>query len=534
MTHNETARHAADLVLRAGSVTRRDASSEAVFDKAAQDLRIPLSSQAIYWRPRHMESSPLLAQIPFLFWLMESIRPTSVVQIGTADGVVYLSLCQAIERLNLHASCLGLELREGQLHEGLRQQHDAQYTDFSILLRDALEAGIHYVHDTIDLLVLHDALDDAGMDRLVDEWLPLLSDRAVILICEPGQILLNERLRQALDSKPGQSVITGPVSLGGSRLDVILHGNNQPERLQALASLRQGHPAYLAARMVFNRLGQGLEEMQRARDVQKQRDLALSSLQEKEREIDARRLELDNLKKGLQDFEAAQTAAREERAALQKEAARLELVLSDKNQESENLHHQVRSLQLRLEKSEIAYNAALAKVEALEAHKIKRAQAAPVAEKPAEAQKANEEYARLKTEAESLRLVRDKELAAAKEEAQQRLDDIAVLTEQFNRELQERNAAIDRMRKNMAVNLENEIAREVGRVVSALFSEANKGMWRRGVSTADHVRLLVENRIVDPDWYRTYHADVAASGMDPALHYLMYGAAEGRPARKVK
>jgi SAM-dependent methyltransferase len=34
--------------------------------------------------------------------------------------------------------------------------------------------------------------------------------------------------------------------------------------------------------------------------------------------------------------------------------------------------------------------------------------------------------------------------------------------------------------------------------------------------------------LLDADWYRARYPDVAASGMDPALHYLRYGAAEGR------
>ncbi|MGE4373109.1 MAG: hypothetical protein AB7E29_09455 [Xanthobacter sp.] len=456
-----------------------------------------------------------------------------MVQVGTADGVVYLSLCQAIERLNLQASCLGLETRGSQLHADLRRQHDDQYTDFSILLRDTLDAGIHYVHDTIDLLVLHDGLDDADMDKLVDEWLPLLSDRAVILICEPGQVLMNERLRQVLDGKPEQSVITGPVSLGGSRLDVILHGPNQPERLQALASLRQGHPAYLAARMVFNRLGQGLEELQRAREFQHQRDQALQALQAKEQDQLSQQGEIDSLKKDLQHSETVQAAAREDRAALQKEAARLELALSDKNQESENLSHQVKNLKTRLEKSDMALNAAIAKIELLENDKIKRAHAAPPAEKPAETLRARSEYERLIKEAQEQCAAKDHELLAAREEIQQRIEDIAVLTEQFNRELKARTSAADRMRQNVKRNLENDVALEIGRIVSAIFNEENKGLWRKGVSTPDHVQLLIKHKIVDPDWYRKHHPDVADSDMDPALHYLLHGAAEGRPARKI-
>lgn len=40
--------------------------------------------------------------------------------------------------------------------------------------------------------------------------------------------------------------------------------------------------------------------------------------------------------------------------------------------------------------------------------------------------------------------------------------------------------------------------------------------------------LVRSTAIFDPDWYVAQNADVAASGMDPAEHYLRFGGAEGR------
>jgi Rhamnan synthesis protein F len=41
-------------------------------------------------------------------------------------------------------------------------------------------------------------------------------------------------------------------------------------------------------------------------------------------------------------------------------------------------------------------------------------------------------------------------------------------------------------------------------------------------------RALVASPLFDADWYLANNPDVAATGMDPALHYLRYGALEGR------
>ncbi len=41
-------------------------------------------------------------------------------------------------------------------------------------------------------------------------------------------------------------------------------------------------------------------------------------------------------------------------------------------------------------------------------------------------------------------------------------------------------------------------------------------------------RLVTESGLFDSAWYSQRYPDVLASGNDPALHYVMYGAAEGR------
>jgi len=40
--------------------------------------------------------------------------------------------------------------------------------------------------------------------------------------------------------------------------------------------------------------------------------------------------------------------------------------------------------------------------------------------------------------------------------------------------------------------------------------------------------IVIESSLFDADWYRGQYADVAAAEIDPALHYVAHGAAEGR------
>lgn len=48
-------------------------------------------------RPRFMKESDLLLHLPFLFWLVNAVRPARSAVLGLGNGVAFLALCQAIE-----------------------------------------------------------------------------------------------------------------------------------------------------------------------------------------------------------------------------------------------------------------------------------------------------------------------------------------------------------------------------------------------------------------------------------------------------
>ena len=51
---------------------------------------------------------------------------------------------------------------------------------------------------------------------------------------------------------------------------------------------------------------------------------------------------------------------------------------------------------------------------------------------------------------------------------------------------------------------------------------------RKGWRTVRDYRLLCSSHLIDPDWYRNTYNDVRNAEFDPVLHYLLYGAREGR------
>lgn len=366
--------------------------------------------QAAFWRPRHMIASPVLGQVPFLFWLAETAAPRVILQLGPGDGTAYLALCQAAERLNSGTVCLALDGGKA-LSPDLLARHDDLYADFSQIVADpdhlarSLPEG-----GEIDLLVLGAPLDPAALAVLRDDILPRLSGGAVILLVDPGAVLADPALRQILAEHDRPRVTLGPVAPGGAALELILHGAGQPERLRRLVVQRPGHPSWLTMRQAFNRLGQGLVALRQSRDLLADRDGLRARLEQAEAAARSLRTEVGQ----AQESEAVQIRRQAELAAdlhdLRQAAARIEPLTAERD----DLARQVDEL---------------------------------TAARDAAAQRAEEQAARAaaahRAEIEDLR----RQLAAARAEHDTRIDDIAVLTEAYRDDLGKAGAKAAQDRK---------------------------------------------------------------------------------------
>ena len=279
----------------------------------ASDIALPLTSRAVFWQPRHIARSRSLRHVPFLFWLMETIRPNRVVQLGMSDPACFLALCQAADKLGLEAICMGVDLspEKPAMSSAMAEQHATLYGDFSFVVTEDFARAVRQVQGgQIDLLVIDTPLSDEHVMALRAHWMPLLSERAVLVFHDPDKHVTGAEARQYADSllraRPG---IRFPQADPG--LDVVLLGSQQPERLTRMAELEQGMPGYLAAWQVFARLGQGLENDQLART----RLTALNKVGQEAKEAEAKAENLAaelakerQLKQGALDSEADQIA----------------------------------------------------------------------------------------------------------------------------------------------------------------------------------------------------------------------------------
>ncbi len=300
---------------------------------AYRELHIPLSSRAVFWQPRHVSVSDELIHVPYLFWLMETTRPRKIVQIGLNEGVGFLAICQAVDKLNLEVPCIGIVPSYGEetalelpLPCHLKEQHATHYGDFSYieqLSADRAKALLN--HDEIDLLVVNTELSEALATRLMTIFQSCLSDRASVVFM--GEAKSGQPAVLTEFSAQHQSI---RLQQDNQVIETILVGKNQPERLLRLSRLELGAPGALAARQVFSRLGQGLLNTERAKATKAELEKARSSVAMLEQELNSTEKDLVTLRE-----ECASAFAAEDDQF--KQLAKLQAHLFDKTTEAEKL-----------------------------------------------------------------------------------------------------------------------------------------------------------------------------------------------------
>lgn len=148
-------------------------------------------SPASYWSPAHVTTSAWLGHAPFAYWIMDALRPRSVVELGTHYGFSYFVFCEAIVRLGLDSTAYALDTWEGDDHAGkygeevydfVSSVNEHDYGRFSHLLRGYFDDSLAAIPDaSIDLLHIdgRHGLEDVTHD--FNAWLPKMSARGVVL-----------------------------------------------------------------------------------------------------------------------------------------------------------------------------------------------------------------------------------------------------------------------------------------------------------------------------------------------------------------
>jgi len=217
----------------------------------------------IFWRPSYIAQSAWLEHIPFAFWLVDTLRPRKIVELGTHYGSSYFSFCQAITKLDLETQCYAVDTWGGDEHAGqygeevYRQvsEHNQQhYSDFSTLVRSTFDQALeHFPQGSIDLLHIDGLHTLEAVRHDFESWLPKLSDRAVVIMHDTNVRERGFGVFQLLDELKQQ--YPHFEFAHGHGLGVIGVGSEQSSEMMSLYDLSGNASATRQVQEVFSRLG---------------------------------------------------------------------------------------------------------------------------------------------------------------------------------------------------------------------------------------------------------------------------------------
>jgi GT2 family glycosyltransferase/glycosyltransferase involved in cell wall biosynthesis len=195
--------------------------------------------------PRSGVLSAWYGHVPFAFWIVRALQPSTLVELGTHNGVSYLAFCDAVAKANLNTRCFAVDSWLGDEQAGfyddtvyndLKSFHDDRFSAFSELIRSTFDDAQRYFEDgSIDLLHIDGCHSYEAVRHDFETWEPKLSDRAVVLFHDT-----NVRERSFGVYKFWSELATRFPHfefLHEHGLGVLATGKNIPRKIQMLCNL---------------------------------------------------------------------------------------------------------------------------------------------------------------------------------------------------------------------------------------------------------------------------------------------------------
>jgi methyltransferase family protein len=251
-------------------------------------------SQASYWTPDLINDSAWVEHAPFGFWVVDALRPRTIVELGVHGGFSYSVFCQAVQRLHLAARCFAIDTWRGDEHAGYYgdsvytavSSRNRRYDAFSRLIRsDFSDACGEFADGSIDLLHIDGCHSYAAVRRDFETWLPKMSQRGVILFHDTAEYAngfgvhrLWEELRLRYPSFEFRH---------GHGLGVLGVGGELPAPLVDLFSASADLGSAQTIRSAYERLGMGIGGLQKVAQQEREIEALRRQVRELETVIDS-------------------------------------------------------------------------------------------------------------------------------------------------------------------------------------------------------------------------------------------------------
>ena len=326
-------------------MTNMTAESSAV-TRLATDVFAPAAFQSLFWRPRYLIDSPVVAHLPLLFWVCAALRPSNAAVVGAGDGVAHFALCQAIDRFNGQGRCSGygfwkdatsggtaltippkLMSHQGMLYEEISHLVPSQDPD---AVADELGEG------ALDLLWLDLTATPGGLGQRADLFSRALNRTGVMFI--HGIRAISD---EGADSATLKRLIKSKrcVRFDDEKgLLLVAFDGDVPTRIEALLTTAKSAASVPEVERVFRRVGQGLVSSVRAADA----IVAKKNAEKKASEFSAAR---DSAEGALKEINSAYDLKNKKFAEVQSEFFDARVIVAELRAQIAQIQADHRSLQ---------------------------------------------------------------------------------------------------------------------------------------------------------------------------------------------
>lgn len=474
-----------------------------------------LAQGSMFWRPAFLTESGWLEHIPFAFWLVEAHKPSTVVELGTRSGASYFATCQAIERLQLDASCYavstwtdeGVSTDESDaMYARVKSYNEAHYSSFSSLVHSpAKQALDHFADNSVDLIYFNRLKGTEADAQLVNAWIPKLSEKGLIVIHNTNVRELNMQVHALFEGFKAY----GPAFefRHGGGLGVLGIGENQPGLINVLFEDAQNRSRNRVVQDVFSRLGRACADSYSARCQIEQTNRLLDETKSLQTELHSVEQKLLESRKIL-DKKSEVISGLQLRVDQRVEAFALERgQLVERSNTIQGLCDQLKEDSENLQRSLDENTGVLGKKD--------------------------QEIQVLKEKCED----QSNETNELKQSLKQKENEIA---DRF-REIAELTRLIELMEKKARLNVDSllaETAIPMEQTDTPPIAAGKRSIpgFKIRFTAGKYVKLIEESGLFDAEWYKARYPDLNASRKtrnNPALHYYLFGGFEARdPSEK--
>jgi glycosyltransferase involved in cell wall biosynthesis len=513
--------------------------------------------EELFWQPvRQVTPGAWTGHLAIAFWLVKATQPSMFVELGTHSGNSYSAFCQAIAHFGLPTRAFAVDTWLGDEHSGLYSEevfqdfhafNENHFSRFSKLSRTTFDDARSYFPDSsIDLLHIDGLHAYEAVKHDFDTWSSALSPSAIVVFHDT-----NVRAREFGVWKLWQELAENYPSFEfhhSEGLGVLGFGANLPPLLRCLFELGRDPQSAAIVRRIFAARGEAFVNRSRVLDLTDQvtalsnqvgeqshrvskleHDLASQdvALRDRLQEVYAQSESISILKQDLVGRDASLVDREQEIRAkaelindLQRQLVDSEATLRNREQKIRAKAELINDLQRHLVDSEATLRNREQKIASQD--KLLSATQRKIAELEECVTPQREQLAAL---ARSL----DEERSTAAQQIESLQDELAGVRKTLG--LIEASAAwklVSRLRSAFQPYPKVRLyCRRLARIIwwTVTFQLFDRLRDRRQLL---HMRdLIARSALFDASWYIAQSPGVAEFG-DPALHYALFGAKEGR------